>query len=235
MDLYIIFTIVLTATIQSLFGVGILLFGTPILLLLEYNFLDILMILLPVSATINLLQIWKDYKKVDRAIYKRIVLLTVPFIIIFLLLVSKNEIDINLIIGLFLIFIALKDYLPWFKILFNKLLDFDKTFYIFMGAIHGATSLGGALLTAKMFHTDLDKYEKRATTAISYLTFVVFQIAVILYLDVKYELEYLIYIVTGLGVYLIVNRFLFNNISDSKYNLLFAIFLIISGFLLILH
>ena len=42
---------------QSLFGVGLLLFGTPIFLLLGNNFESTLILILPVSITISLLHL----------------------------------------------------------------------------------------------------------------------------------------------------------------------------------
>jgi uncharacterized membrane protein YfcA len=48
--------IILTATIQSLFGVGVLLFGTPLLLVSGYDFVSTLTTLLPISLTINLVR-----------------------------------------------------------------------------------------------------------------------------------------------------------------------------------
>ena len=52
-----------------------------------------------------------------------------------------------------------------------------------MGLIHGITNLGGALLTAKVFNSDLNKYQKRATIAISYMTFAIFQLITITFLE----------------------------------------------------
>jgi uncharacterized protein len=233
MEIGILIVIIVTASIQSLFGVGVLLFGTPLLLLLGYPFLETLLILLPISASINLLQVLKDYREIDLDIYKSILLLTIPFIVVFLFLVSENDINVNFFIGFFLIFIAIKEYLPLFKIWFDKVLNFNKIFYITMGVIHGMTNLGGALLTAKIFHTNLNKYEKRATLAISYMTFALFQIATIVFLDGEYELENLMYIFVGLAMYLFINKFLFHKISDHKYDKFFSVFLIVSGVLLI--
>ena len=62
--------IFLTATIQSLFGVGVLLFGTPILLDLVYGFITALTILLPISLAINLLQASKDYRHIHVPFYR---------------------------------------------------------------------------------------------------------------------------------------------------------------------
>jgi uncharacterized membrane protein YfcA len=224
---------ILTSIIQSLFGVGVLLFGTPLLLLLEYSFMDVLLILLPISISINLLQVYKDYKYIDKIIYKNILFVSVPFIILFLLLVSKNKIDINTIVGLFLIFISLKDKIDIIHNSFEKLLSFNKIFYSIMGIVHGMTNLGGAFLTVKVFHADLNKYEKRATTAVSYMTFAIFQIITILFLEIKYEISNLLYIIICLSVYIAVNKLFFHKLSNNRYDKLFSLFLMFFGILLI--
>ena len=56
----ILITISFLSLVQSIFGTGVLLFGTPILLILGYNFQYSLIILLPISVSINLLQIKLD-------------------------------------------------------------------------------------------------------------------------------------------------------------------------------
>ena len=45
-------TVILTAIVQSVLGAGVLLFGTPILLLLGYDFVDALVVLLPISIAV---------------------------------------------------------------------------------------------------------------------------------------------------------------------------------------
>ena len=158
MELYIVLTVIITSIIQSLFGVGVLLFGTPILLLLGYPFLESLLVLLPISASINLLQVVKDYKSIELKTYKRVIYITVPFIVIFLFIIAKISIDVTFFIGVFLLLISLKDNVNIIKICLDKLLYFDKSYYLFMGIIHGITNLGGALLTAKIFSLELNKY-----------------------------------------------------------------------------
>jgi len=232
--LKIIIVLIITSVIQSLFGVGVLLFGTPILLLLGYPFIESLLILLPVSVSINMMQIVKDYTYVDYKVYKNILFLTVPFIIIFLYFIEKVDVNVSIFIGFFLIFIALKDYLYIVKKYMNKLLAYNNIFFITMGIIHGMTNLGGSLLTAKVFNADLNKLEKRSTIAISYLTFAIFQIITILLLGYKFKLNNIYYILIGLSTYLIINKLLFHRISNIKYDKLFAIFLFLSGVALIL-
>ena len=56
--------ILVLALLQSLFGVGILLFGTPILLIMGYEYQEALMYLLPASAALSWSQVWdfRSYK-----------------------------------------------------------------------------------------------------------------------------------------------------------------------------
>lgn len=229
----IIFIIIITSIIQSLFGVGVLLFGTPLLLLFDYTFLEILLILLPISAIINILQIIKDYKYINKKIYLKIIYITIPFIVLFLFFLSRITININFFIACLLIFISLKNHIKLFNTIFNKIIYFDKIYYIILGIIHGVTNLGGVLLTTKIFQTNLNRYEKRATIAISYFTFALFQIITIMLLDIniQYSFNHIIYILIGIGVYIISNK-IFHSISDNKYNKLFLFFLFITGVLL---
>ena len=234
LDLYIIIIIILTSIIQSIFGVGVLLFGTPLLLLLGYSFFECLLIVLPVSVAINIVQIIDDYRFIDFKIFKKILFLTIPFIILSLFLVDTIVVNVSIYIGLFLIFIALKDHVIFIKHFMNKILSYNKSYYVLMGAVHGITNLGGALLTAIVFHTNLNKFQKRATIAISYMTFAIFQIITVLFLDYNFNKYSIIYVIIGVLVYLIVNRLMFYKIPDLKYDKLFSIFLILTGVLLIL-
>ena len=65
MNLDIFLIVIVTSIIQSIFGVGVLLFGTPLLLLRGYDFIYAVIVLLPISVSINLIQIAKDYRSVD--------------------------------------------------------------------------------------------------------------------------------------------------------------------------
>jgi len=230
MEISVISTIILVSAIQSIFGVGVLLFGTPLLLIMEYSFIEALILLLPLSILINLFQIRGNIYNIDKSVYFKVLIYSVPLIIVFLYIISTRDIDVTGIIGVFLIIIAFKS-----KIV-NQLLSFDKLYFLIMGIIHGLTNLGGALLTAKVFYLDLNKHQKRTTIAISYLTFAIFQLLTLIFLD-KISNNYLLLVeYTGLGLmtYFIVNRFIFSTLSNKDYEIYFSIFLIASGILLIL-
>ena len=44
------------ATLQTIVGVGVLVLGTPLLLILNYNIVEIMSLLLPISIMISLLK-----------------------------------------------------------------------------------------------------------------------------------------------------------------------------------
>ena len=69
----ILITISFTSLVQSIFGTGVLLFGTPILLILGYNFQYTLIILLPISISINLFQIKDSFRKINVEFYKKLI------------------------------------------------------------------------------------------------------------------------------------------------------------------
>ena len=85
MPFEILIIVAFASFIQSIFGVGVLLLGTPLLILLGYNFFQALVVLLPISLLINLFQIIKYYSVIDLEFYKKTLIYTVPFIIIFLI------------------------------------------------------------------------------------------------------------------------------------------------------
>src|SRR5882757_7873526 len=62
--------IAVLAVVQSLFGIGLLVFGTPTLLLLGYPYQDALAVLLPASLAVSLLQL-RTVPKLDRAVALR--------------------------------------------------------------------------------------------------------------------------------------------------------------------
>ena len=102
-----VFIIALFILFQSVFGIGLLVFGTPTYLLLGYSFAETLSILVPVSITISFYQIY--FARKILIILKLIILNIVYHLIIFLfitLLFFKNE-NIKILISLIMIFLAI--------------------------------------------------------------------------------------------------------------------------------
>lgn len=227
MSLDILIIVGITSFIQSIFGVGVLLFGTPLLLLVGYEFIEAITILLPISITINLFQIIKDYKSVDFDFYKKILVITIPFVVIFLFLVTKVEINIGFIIGIFLLVVALKET----SLRINKFVIIatrnEKAYFSIMGIIHGLTNLGGSLLTAIVHSKGYEKQITRVTVAISYATFAAFQILTLLISGVSVDTELLgigLYLFVGVAIFLITEKLVYAEINNENYAKYFAIF-----------
>ena len=236
MSIEILLIITTTSVIQSLFGVGVLLFGTPLLLLIGTEFLDTLLILLPLSIAINLIQIIKGYPFIDIKFYKKVLTITIPLIMVFLLIGITTKINFVFFVGIFLIFVALKDYLP----LVNRVLEFIggyQQFYLaLMGMLHGLTNLGGSLLTAIVYSKEKQKEITRATIAICYASFGIFQVITLLFLD-KNNLSLFVininYMLIGIFIYFIVEKVIYSRINNQKYSVIFSGFLFVTGFMLI--
>ncbi len=250
-SIYTLIVIIITATVQSVFGVGILLFGTPLLLLQYEKLTLVLPIVLPISIAINIFQVLKHYKYIDLGFYKRIVFITIPFVIIFLALVlflevKFNNIGIGIFVGLFMLFVAVKSYSIKIEQILKAFVKYEKTYLVVMGIIHGLTNLGGSLLTAIAHEKNYPKDTTRVTVGVSYGTFALFQILTLLLAvigiisipgfaveNINISFNNVIYLVVGVIIFLITEKFIYTNIDNEKYNKIFAIFLFVSGILLI--
>ena len=236
MAIDIIITLFVTTIIQSLFGVGVLLFGTPLLLLSGYPFLDALTILLPVSLAINAIQITRYRREIDKSFYLKVLTYTVPVIVVSLFLLSRSNLNANLVVGIFLIFVGLQNYLRKIRELLAILVRREKIYLIVMGIIHGLTNLGGSLLTAIVHSKQLSKHSTRATVAAAYATFALFQMITLLivaqHLDVNL-FDNLVYLIFALFVYIVSEETVYVSIDNQQYRVFFSVFLLISGCVLI--
>tara|TARA_Y100000816_G_C25929459_1_gene484676 strand:- start:91 stop:807 length:717 start_codon:yes stop_codon:yes gene_type:complete len=233
MDAEIILVIIFVSFIQSIFGVGILLFGTPLLIILNHSFIETLTILLPISVLVNFFQIFKKTKHINFNFYKKLILITIPLIVLSLFVIGKKNINIEIFVGLFLIIISLNKY---FSIIDSTLKRFNENiFLISTGIIHGMTNLGGALLSAIVINKDLSKQETRTTIAICYLTFAIFQIFTLKFaLDgYSYNLNYIYLCFIGVSVYYVAEKSIFRKIKQKNYITLFNILLFSIGVLIL--
>jgi len=229
--------IIITSTVQSIFGTGVLLFGTPLLLLIGYNFQNTLIILLPTSILISFFQVINNINKIDYKFYKKLFIITVPLICLFLFLTNINPFNINLFVGLLLVIISLKGKIESIQSFIKYLIKFEPLYLMITGIIHGITNLGGALLSAIVFSKNLSKGSKRTTIAVSYLTFAFFQILTIILTfnnnDAFNKLN-LIYWISGVSIFLFVEKYLYFRIDEKKYIIYSNVFLFTIGIVLIL-
>jgi uncharacterized protein len=234
MPLDILITVIVVSFIQSLFGVGVLLFGTPLLLLQGHEFVEALMVLLPISLTINLLQVARHYQSIDIRFYTRILVYSVPLVVVFLLVVTKVKINVSLLIGVFLLAVAAKDHSTRLNRAITLLVKHERAYCAVMGAIHGLTNLGGSLLTAVVHSKRYEKHVARATVAISYATFALFQMLTLLVSGNRLDIGVsgIAFLCVGITVFVLTEAFVFADLRSSVYSRCFAALLVLSGVLL---
>ena len=237
MNIDIFVTIILTSVVQSFFGTGVLLFGTPILLILGIGFQTTLVILLPASVLINFFQIQNSYKTIDRLFYKNLILISLPLICLSLYLSHSKEINANLLIGIFLIIISLQSKIGTIKRTLDWLLNYEKFYLAIMGVFHGLTNLGGSLLSTAILSQDLTKDSKRSTIAVSYCSMAVIQIITLiatLRFDIFLNKSYLLYWATAPTVFFIVEKYLYYSINEKLYKTISNVFLFLMGIIILI-
>ena len=148
-------TTFLLVILQTIVGVGVLVLGTPLLLLLNYNIIEIMNILLPISITTSLLNYIylksnKEKLKInlDKGIKKNFILIFLPGIFLGLFLTSKLILYINFeILVSVIILTSLLIKLKFEKKINNLRLTYKKMILALVSIIHGLTNSGGTLLT----------------------------------------------------------------------------------------
>lgn len=237
MAVHLMLIIVVISAIQSMFGAGVSLLGTPLLLYFDHDFVDVLVLLLPISLTINLLQISQHHAHIDFGIYRKVVFLTLPPIVLFLFIVTHARINIGLVIGPFLILIALKEFSERITGVLNYLMRYEILYFLSIGIVHGLSNLGGSLLTAYVHHKDLPKDVARVTIAASYATFASIQLLTLWVfnrdqIDVPVY-DNLIYLIVASMVFVFIDAAFYAHVQRDHYRRIFALFIAASGLVLI--
>ena len=232
-----IIIITLLIIIQSIFGVGLLLFGTPSFLVLGYDFANTINILMPVSITTSALQFLRSKVK-DKVFITEYNLFCLPFLIIFLLIALKFKylFDFKLLVALLLVFSSV--------LILNKkkFSSFRKTFFklkkivlIGIGSVHGLTNMGGSFLA--IYSTLVSENVKevaRYYICYGYLIMGLFQY--ILVLSISYEnlnFNKLYYLVLALLIYFPTQK-IFKNIDDRKFSKYINIIALTYGLLILI-
>ena len=185
MDIIELLIIVLLSIFQSVFGIGLLIIGTPTFLLLGYNFFDVLNILLPFSITISLLQVIYS-KEIDSGFNKKILLYCIPSLILALSILVKyeNNIDFILLISFTIIFFSILNLSKFKNIIFNNSDQRINVSLVILGLIHGFTNLGGSFFTLICANINKQKKLIRHNIANGYL---ILGVAQLLFINIFYK------------------------------------------------
>lgn len=226
-----ILLIIVLAFIQSLFGVGILLFGTPILLLANYEFFEVLRILVLPSFAVSLVTLVASRQHVS---FDRRLLLLPPFVFTGLFLSQKISGDVLVVLSGILILVAgisLEVIEEKRETGSHKHIKATPTiFYPILAVIHGLTNLGGALLVAWMSSRYSSKEKIRGLTALIYAILAAAQVGTLAlgYDTVMFTWNTVLLCACALGAFLITNL-VFAKIDPRQYRHYCFRFIIITG------
>jgi uncharacterized protein len=234
MELYnLLFFIIVFGAIQSLVGVGLLLFGTPALLIYGYSYPETLWLLLPSSCALSLIQIFQGYRFVDSK--KEIYFLILPILVFTLVIIINYDylIDIKKLIGIFLILISTLKLTQSNLILTKSSANrFRYLIYPFIGLIHGLSNLGGAPLSVFMASIFKDRQSVNANIAFVYFILASSQLIVLLIYERElFTSSYLLFVPAVILNHIILTKTLFHNIGDNQFKVLINIITLIFGLL----
>ena len=229
-------TVITFSLVQSLFGMGLLVFGTPTMLLFGFSFPETLATLLPASVTISLLQILEG-QDIDRSFKRSFFTWCIPSLALTLTayLIWGSEIRLEFFLGLLMLIFALVRLAPT---LTKRAGEFVKAniplWMIGMGIIHGLSNMGGSVLSVVAGTYFTDKLQIRYAISFCYLCFGIVQISLLVFLQSDtIGVQQLLMAPLAALIYLIVGRKSFYSVSDALFQNMFTIFILLYSFLLI--
>ena len=232
----VLFFIVIISIVQSIFGVGLLLLGTPMLILFGFDYQHALVCLLPASIIINIFQIYEngDYKFSNMPLF---LFNAVPFVAIGSILYFYKifTIKFGVIIGLALIFSALIRLSENLKLGIAKLINNrERESIALIGLFHGYTNMGGSLLTIWASFKAESKIRIRGLIAQGYLVFALTQFTALIMLSDLHFSKYILLIpfVSTIS-FLIFGRISFEYLNERFYNSILSLTMIIMGIILL--
>ena len=222
--------------VQSIFGVGLLLFGTPTLLLLEYSYSETLWLLLPCSVTISLIQVVNDYKLIEAK--KKAIYLVIPTLVLSLALTVTyaDGINITRIVGILLLLIGIIKFSSKLQALLGSMVKKQiQVYYIIIGVVHGVSNMGGGPLSILMSTIYSKKESIRANVAFIYLILAIFQLAVLSIIsNTSLKSEVMLLIPISLASYVFTSKFISSKVDDKKYTFILNMMVLVYGMLAVL-
>jgi uncharacterized protein len=227
------------AVVQSVFGVGLLVFGTPTLLLLGYSFEEVLAYLLPCSIAISVLQV-RDGGLSLEPVRRKFLLYTAPAVLagtLVVLVVLTHKLDIRSVVGAMLILTATIRLLgPLRERMGHLIRKRLPGFLVLLGLVHGLSNLGGGLLTVIVSSLYHDKDTTRKHIAFGYGVMGAIQLATLLAttrVSWDWRLQLLLPLVAA-ATYVVIGRRVFEATRQGVYQVSLTALIAAFGLLLVL-
>lgn len=238
MDIHIILIVALFAVIQSVFGMGLLVFGTPTLLLMGYPFSDVLSFLLPPSLTISVIQVLRQGQQQKQFAFS-LLRFCLPVLILSLCwtLISKQKINLHYVIACILLFTAVSRYSTRLSAFLSHFIEHNtRKYLVVMGLVHGMTNMGGSLLSTYAVTRHPLKNDVLGCIVTGYLLFGIVQLGTLHYANaLSISLTTPVTCVVAGSVFILVGSRLYNWINESFYQKVFTLFMLVYAALLLFH
>jgi len=238
MDLFLENLILLIlVVIQSIFGIGLLLLGTPTFLLLGYDFSNTLNFLLPCSIVISYLQ-FSSIKIPPKKIIFEYNIFCLPFLALFLLLALnfKEILNFKFYVAIFLIvssLLALNK--NTYSSLKKNILKYKKLILIFIGSVHGLTNMGGGFLT--IFSSLINNNDKNLTRyfiSYGYLIMGLLQYSILIWLEYRnLNFSKIYYIFLVLIIYFPLQK-IFKKVNNFLFSKIISVIALLYGFIILI-
>ena len=216
--------------LQSIVGIGVLVLGTPFLLILGSSIIEALFILLPISiitSFINLIVMNFSDKNLNKSTYKELkkfFIICIPSILIGLIILRffNEYLNFKFLVSIVIIFsitlVYLKDKIR-FKINFFRI-----SILSLVGIIHGLTNSGGTLMSLALSVNNNKNYA-RLNTTFFYFILASFQYLLTCMIFLKdfvmpNNLKLIVILIIGIFVGNIINYYIESKIYKIIVNLL---------------
>lgn len=225
------------SVVQSLFGVGLLLFGTPLMLLFGYEYTEALLYLLPASATLSWSQV-KDlrHEKLHGGYRKLFFLICTPLLVIGMII--SQEFDFKFEIRVLVTFMLIIAFIIRTNSAFReKLQSFMKNHLMIalasMGIIHGLSNMGGSILTPLVSSLYKEKSKVLAGVSFDYAFMASLQLIVLILIKGEtFHSKCLIGAGISLFIRYLIGKRVFAFTSESNYQRLLNGFILANALLL---
>lgn len=234
-----VIVVVFFACIQCVFGMGLLVFGTPTLLILGYDFPTALGVLLPPSIVISLLQV-RAGGGFDKSELHSCFKYCVPMIVIFLFVSlqwGSGEV-IRYFVAFFLMLTSVIRLSDKMRVRCSLFLDkYQKVYLLMMGGIHGLSNMGGGMLSIYATTKNEKKEDVLRVVSSFYLIFGCFQVIVLAYVNSSESFVYqsFVYMTFSFLVYCVIGKKIISFFNDSIYQNMFSVFMVIYSIFLVAY
>ena len=165
-NLYLVPLFIILCTIQSILGIGVLVIGTPVLLIFNFEIIEVMLLLLPISIItssfnllINKVKLSNTNFVEEKKITFNFFTICLPFVFLGLIFLNnyKSLINFDILVGAIILFSTLTKRIKKTEYVLSK--NKNKLIISLIGFVHGLTNSGGTLMT--IFILNKNKGDKK--------------------------------------------------------------------------